>query len=148
MVASVKSPPAPSTATPPTTPPLAGLGAPILIVDDSVLIGSIVQTLLGKLGYQNVDRVTDVPAAFTQLRVRKYALLLSDWNMEPISGHTFLKELRADPALKATPFIMMTAEASSEKVIAAKKAGVDGYIVKPFTASALKAKIDGVLAFT
>jgi two-component system chemotaxis response regulator CheY len=126
----------------------ASLTAPILIVDDSLTMGSIVQRLLVSLGYENVDRVTDVPAAFTQLRAKKYALLLSDWNMEPISGHTFLRELRADPALKTTPFIMMTAEAKSENVVAAKKAGVDGYIVKPFTAAALKAKIDGVLAFT
>ena len=125
----------------------ARLTAPILIVDDSLTMGSIVQRLLASLGYQNVDRVTDVPAAFTQLRAKKYALLLSDWNMEPICGHTFLKELRADPGLKTTPFIMMTADVNSENVVAAKKAGVDGYIVKPFTAAALKAKIDGVLAF-
>jgi two-component system chemotaxis response regulator CheY len=117
---------------------------PILIVEDFSTMARIVRALLAKVGFNNVDHADDVPTAFAKLRACRYGLVLSDWNMEPISGYTFLKELRADPALKSTPFIIMTADAKAENVVAAKKAGVDNYIVKPFNASTLKAKIDAV----
>jgi two-component system, chemotaxis family, chemotaxis protein CheY len=117
---------------------------PILLVEDFSTMARIVRVLLGNLGFKNVDHVEDVPAAFTKLREQRYGLVLSDWNMEPISGYTFLKELRSDPALKSVPFIIMTADARAENVVAAKKAGVDNYIVKPFSAPALGAKIDAV----
>jgi two-component system chemotaxis response regulator CheY len=122
----------------------ANLEMPILVVEDFSTMARIVRALLGKIGFKNVDHVADVPAAFAKLREERYGLVLSDWNMEPISGYTFLKELRADPALKSIPFIIMTADARAENVVAAKRAGVDNYIVKPFEAVALKAKIDAV----
>src|SRR5262249_16334876 len=75
---------------------------------------------------------------------KKYGLVISDWNMEPMTGYELLKEVRGDPGLSKTPFIMVTAESKTENVIAAKKAGVDNYIVKPFNAQTLKAKIDAV----
>ena len=78
------------------------------------------------------------------MRKRKYGLVISDWNMEPMTGFDLLKQVRADPELATTPFIMVTAESKTENVIAAKKAGVSNYIVKPFNAQTLKSKIDAV----
>ena len=75
---------------------------------------------------------------------RKYGLVISDWNMEPMTGYDLLQEVRNDPGLAQTPFIMVTAESKTENVIAAKKAGVSNYIVKPFNAQTLKSKIDAV----
>jgi two-component system chemotaxis response regulator CheY len=80
------------------------------------------------------------------MRSKRYGLVISDWNMVPMSGYELLRELRNDPALKRTPFIMVTSESKTENVIAAKKAGVDNYIVKPFNAHTLKAKIETVFA--
>jgi two-component system chemotaxis response regulator CheY len=75
---------------------------------------------------------------------KKYGLVISDWNMEPMTGYDLLKEVRAHPELSQTPFIMITAESKTENVIAAKKAGVSNYIVKPFNAATLKTKMDAV----
>src|SRR5262249_40268407 len=76
---------------------------------------------------------------------KKYGLVISDWNMEPMTGYELLKEVRADPGLNKTPFIMVTAESKTENVIAAKKAGVNNYIVKPFNAQTLKTKIEAAV---
>src|SRR5260370_8422783 len=76
------------------------------------------------------------------MRTKKYGLVISDWNMEPMTGYDLLREVRADPNLATTPFIMITAESKTENVIAAKKAGVNNYIVKPFNAATLKTKIE------
>ena len=78
------------------------------------------------------------------MRKRHYGLVISDWNMEPMTGYDLLQEVRSDPGLAQTPFIMVTAESKTENVIAAKKAGVSNYIVKPFNAQTLKSKIDAV----
>jgi two-component system chemotaxis response regulator CheY len=75
---------------------------------------------------------------------KKYGLVISDWNMEPMTGYDLLREVRANPELSQTPFIMITAESKTENVIAAKKAGVSNYIVKPFNAATLKTKMDTV----
>src|SRR5213080_4353203 len=83
-------------------------------------------------------------AAHLVQRRKKYGLVISDWNMEPMTGYDLLKEVRADPNLATTPFIMITAESKTENVIAAKKAGVNNYIVKPFNAATLKTKIEAV----
>ena len=77
---------------------------------------------------------------------RRYGLVISDWNMEPMTGYDLLRQVRADPGLGEIPFIMVTAESKTENVIAAKKAGVNNYIVKPFNAQTLKAKIEAVFA--
>lgn len=118
---------------------------PILIVDDYKTMLRIVRNLLKQLGFDNVDEATDGSQALEKLRTKSYGLVISDWNMEPMTGYELLKEVRADGQLKATPFIMVTAESKTDNVIAAKKAGVNNYIVKPFNAATLKQKLSAVL---
>ena len=118
--------------------------APVLVVDDYGTMVRIIRNLLKQLGFTEVDDANDGRAALAKMRERKYGLVISDWNMEPMTGYEFLQQVRADPALKKTPFIMITAETKSDNVIAAKKAGVSNYIVKPFNAETLKSKIEAV----
>ena len=118
---------------------------PILIVDDYKTMLRIIRNLLKQLGFNNVDEATDGSAALQKLRDRSYGLVISDWNMEPMSGLQLLKEVRSDNKLKALPFVMITAESKSENVVAAKQAGVTNYIVKPFNAATLKTKLNAVL---
>jgi two-component system chemotaxis response regulator CheY len=117
---------------------------PILVVDDYNTMVRIIRNLLRQLGFQDIDAAPDGSAALAKLRSRKYGLVISDWNMEPMTGYELLKQMRADPQLNTTPFIMVTAESKTENVIAAKQAGVNNYIVKPFNADTLKTKIDAV----
>ena len=117
---------------------------PILIVDDYKTMIRIIRNLLKQLGFEDVDEAADGSEALNKMRGRKYGLVISDWNMEPMTGYELLKEVRSDPALVKTPFIMVTAESKTDNVIAAKKAGVNNYIVKPFNAATLKAKIDAI----
>ncbi|HEX9792196.1 MAG TPA: response regulator [Kiloniellales bacterium] len=117
----------------------------ILIVDDYKTMLRIIRNLLKQLGFNNVDEASDGSAALQKLRDKEFNLVISDWNMEPMSGLQLLKEVRADVKLKETPFIMITAESKSENVIAAKEAGVSNYIVKPFNAATLKGKLSSVL---
>ncbi len=116
----------------------------VLVVDDYNTMIRIIRNLLKQLGFENIDDASDGTAALAKLRENQYGLVISDWNMEPMTGYDLLKEVRADPALTTTPFIMVTAESKTENVVAAKKAGVSNYIVKPFNAQTLKAKIDAV----
>ena len=118
---------------------------PILIVDDYKTMLRIISNLLKQLGFSNIDEATDGSMALGKLRERPYGLVISDWNMEPMTGLQLLKEVRADERLKAMPFIMITAESKTENVIAAKQAGVNNYIVKPFNAETLKKKMSTVL---
>ena len=122
------------------------LSMPILVVDDYNTMVRIIRNLLRQLGFQDIDAAPDGSTALEKLRSRKYALVISDWNMEPMTGYELLKQMRADPQLTETPFIMVTAESKTENVIAAKQAGVNNYIVKPFNADTLKTKIDAVFA--
>ena len=117
---------------------------PVLIVDDYKTMIRIIRNLLKQLGFANVDEAGDGTAALNMMRQKDYGLVISDWNMEPMTGYEFLREVRADDRLAQTPFIMVTAESKTENVIAAKKAGVNNYIVKPFNAATLKAKIDAI----
>lgn len=121
------------------------LQMPILIVDDYKTMLRIIRNLLKQLGFDNVDEATDGQAALARLKAKPYGLVISDWNMEPMTGYELLKQVRADEALKKTPFIMITAESKTENVIAAKQAGVNNYIVKPFNAETLKTKMRAVL---
>jgi two-component system chemotaxis response regulator CheY len=117
----------------------------ILVVDDYATMRRIVSNLLKQLGFSQVEEATDGADALAKLRsAKEYGLVISDWNMEPMTGFELLKEVRADAKLKALPFIMITAESKTENVIAAKKAGVNNYIVKPFNAQTLKGKIESV----
>jgi two-component system, chemotaxis family, chemotaxis protein CheY len=120
------------------------LSMPILVVDDYNTMVRIIRNLLHQLGFADVDAAPDGTAALAKLRSRKFGLVISDWNMEPMTGYELLKQMRADPTLNATPFIMVTAESKTENVIAAKQAGVNNYIVKPFNVETLKNKIDAV----
>ena len=100
--------------------------------------------MLRQLGFEHIDDANDGSMALAKMRTRQYGLVISDWNMEPMTGYDLLQEVRNDPDLAQTPFIMVTAESKTENVIAAKKAGVSNYIVKPFNAQTLKSKIDAV----
>lgn len=124
------------------------LTKPVLVVDDYNTMIRIMHNLLKQLGFEQVDDASDGSAGLAKLRKRDYGLVISDWNMEPMTGYELLKEVRADPGLNKTPFIMVTAESKTENVIAAKKAGVNNYIVKPFNAQTLKSKIDAVFGET
>lgn len=118
---------------------------PILIVDDYKTMLRIIRNLLKQLGFNNVDEATDGSAALAKLRAKDYGLVISDWNMEPMTGIQLLREVRADAKMQDMPFIMITAESKTENVIAAKEAGVSNYIVKPFNAATLKAKLTSVI---
>lgn len=117
----------------------------VLIVDDYKTMLRIIRNLLKQLGFNNVDEAVDGSTALQKLRTKNFGLVISDWNMEPMTGLQLLKEVRADAKLKTLPFIMVTAESKTENVIAAKQAGVDNYIVKPFNAATLKHKMVAVL---
>ncbi|MDR3423900.1 MAG: response regulator [Alphaproteobacteria bacterium] len=117
----------------------------VLIVDDYKTMLRIIENLLKQLGFKNIHQATDGSAALKVLREIPMGLIISDWNMQPMTGLQLLKEVRADDKLKPTPFIMITAESKTENVVAAKEAGVNNYIVKPFNAETLKQKIAAVL---
>jgi two-component system chemotaxis response regulator CheY len=117
---------------------------PVLIVDDYNTMIRIIRNLLRQLGFEQIDEANDGTMALAKMRTRKYGLVISDWNMEPMTGYDLLLEVRADPNLAQVPFIMVTAESKTANVIAAKRAGVSNYIVKPFNAQTLKSKIDAV----
>ena len=119
---------------------------PVLVVDDYNTMIRIIRNLLKQIGFEDIDDAADGSAALARMREKRYGLVISDWNMEPMTGYELLKEVRADPGLSKTPFIMVTAESKTENVIAAKKAGVNNYIVKPFNAQTLKSKIETVFA--
>jgi len=118
----------------------------VLVVDDTSTMVRIIRNLLRQLGFAEVDDAPDGAAALAKMRGKNYGLVISDWNMEPMTGFDLLQQVRADPGLGNIPFIMVTAESKTENVIAAKKAGVNNYIVKPFNAQTLKAKIEAVFA--
>jgi two-component system chemotaxis response regulator CheY len=120
------------------------LSMPILVVDDYSTMIRIIRNLLKQIGFENVDDANDGSAALAKMQGKQYGLIISDWNMEPMTGYDLLREVRANPTLSKTPFIMITAESKTENVIAAKKAGVNNYIVKPFNAATLKTKIEAV----
>ena len=117
----------------------------VLIVDDYSTMLRILRNLLRQLNFSNVEEATDGGQALQMLRQTKFGLVISDWNMQPVTGIELLKEVRADDGLKSLPFIMVTAESKTENIIAAKNAGVSNYIVKPFNAQTLKQKLVSVL---
>jgi two-component system, chemotaxis family, chemotaxis protein CheY len=120
------------------------LSIPILVVDDYGTMVRIIRNLLKQLGFEDVDDASDGTAALEKMQTKKYGLVISDWNMEPMTGYELLREVRGCGGISKTPFIMVTAESKTENVIAAKKAGVNNYIVKPFNAQTLKSKIEAV----
>ena len=124
----------------------ADLSMSVLVVDDFSTMVRIIRNLLKQIGFENVDDASDGASALEKIRAKKYGLVISDWNMEPMTGYDLLKAVRSDSATSKLPFIMVTAESKTENVVAAKKAGVNNYIVKPFNAATLKAKIEAVFS--
>jgi len=118
----------------------------VLIVDDYKTMLRIIRNLLKQIDFNNVEEATDGSEALTKLRTGNFGLVISDWNMQPMTGLELLQEVRQDTRLKGLPFIMITAESKTENVVAAKQAGVSNYIVKPFNAETLREKIEKVLA--
>jgi len=118
----------------------------VLAVEDRPIMLKIIRKLLSNSGFRHIDEALNGRAAMDLLKQQSYDLILSDWNMDELSGFDLLKHVRANPATAATPFILITAEAKPENILAARKAGVDGYLLKPFGADALRAAIVDALA--
>lgn len=117
----------------------------VLIVDDYKTMLRIIRNLLKQINFNNVEEASDGTEALQKLRSGQFGLVISDWNMEPMTGLQLLQEVRSDARLKPLPFIMVTAESKAENIVAAKEAGVSNYIVKPFNAETLQSKIEKVL---
>ncbi|MDP2825660.1 MAG: chemotaxis response regulator CheY [Sulfuritalea sp.] len=115
-----------------------------LVVDDFSTMRRIVRNLLKELGFIHVEEAEDGAVALTKLRDGNFEFVVSDWNMPNMDGLTLLQNVRADARLKTLPFLMITAEAKKENIIAAAQAGASGYIVKPFTAATLQEKLDKI----
>ncbi|MEK6531041.1 MAG: chemotaxis response regulator CheY [Deltaproteobacteria bacterium] len=118
----------------------------ILVVDDFSTMRRIIRNILKEIGYTNVDEADDGSTALEKLRAAKFDFVITDWNMPIMPGIELLKSIRQDPSLKSTPVLMVTAEAAKENVVIAVQAGVNNYIVKPFTATALKERIDIIIS--
>lgn len=118
----------------------------VLIVDDYKTMLRVIRNLLGQIGFKNVDEATDGAMALELMKTKKFDLVISDWNMEPMTGLDLLKAVRSgDECHNKVPFIMVTAESKAENVVAARQAGVSNYIIKPFSAETLKGKLMSVL---
>ncbi|ADP71780.1 response regulator receiver protein [Rhodomicrobium vannielii ATCC 17100] len=118
----------------------------ILVVDDYSTMVRIVRKLLKQIGYDDVDEASNGGMALEMIQKNSYGLIISDWNMEPMSGYDLLRHVRSSAATAQTPFILVTAESRADNVAAAKEAGANEYLVKPFSAPVLKEKIDKALA--
>ena len=119
--------------------------AKILIVDDYKTMLRVIRNLLNQIGFRNIEEALDGSQALALTQSQKFDLVISDWNMEPMTGLELLQKVRAsNTEIKSVPFIMVTAESKTENIIAAKQAGVSNYIVKPFSAETLKTKIEAV----
>lgn len=116
----------------------------ILIVDDFSTMRRIIKNLLRDLGFNNTQEADDGTTGLPMLQTGKYDFLVTDWNMPGMTGIDLLRTVRADPKLQSLPVLMVTAEAKKEQIVLAAKEGVNGYIVKPFTAQTLKEKIDKI----
>lgn len=116
----------------------------VLVVDDYKTMVRIVRGLLQQLGFANIDDAGDGPTALRMIAAKEYGLILSDWNMKPMTGIELLRAVRAAPDTARTPFVMVTAEAKTENVVAARQAGVSNYIIKPFTLAVLRQKLSAV----
>ncbi len=118
----------------------------ILVVDDYNTMVRIVRKLLKQIGYEDVDEASNGDMACGMIQKNQYGLIISDWNMEPMTGFELLQRVRAAEATAKTPYILVTAESRPDNIIAAKKSGANEYLVKPFTAPVLKDKIEKALS--
>lgn len=117
-----------------------------LVVDDFSTMRRIIKNLLHDLGYANVTEADDGQTALPMLQGGNFDFLITDWNMPGMPGLDLLKAVRADPKLAKLPVLLLTAEAKREQIVEAAQAGVNGYVIKPFTAQTLKEKLDKILA--
>jgi len=123
---------------------MSTLETKFLVVDDFPSMRRLIRGLLKELGYNNIDEAENGEDALKKLREKEFEFVVSDWNMPVMDGLTMLKQIRADPKLKHLPVLMVTAEALKANIIAASEAGASGYVVKPFTAVTLAAKLTGI----
>jgi len=124
---------------------MANLNMKILVVDDFSTMRRIVKNLLRQIGYSDIEEAEDGEQAYSKLMNGGFSFVVSDWNMPNMDGLELLKKVRSDPELKDLPILMVTAEAEKDKVVTAIQAGVNNYIVKPFTGEVLKEKMDKIL---
>ena len=117
---------------------------PVLVVDDVPMIAEVVVATLGKLGFRDIDTAADGTVALSKLHARRYGLVISDLNMHPMTGQELLRQVRSSAGLRETPFIMMTTQANSDRFSAARQAGVNGCLIKPFTPAKLREVIVAV----
>ncbi|GJD33866.1 response regulator [Methylobacterium aerolatum] len=117
---------------------------PVLLVDDVPMMAEVVQAILQRLGFEQIDVAADGTAALSLLAERRYGLVISDWNMQPMTGYELLRQIRADRSIREIPFIMMTTQANAECFPNARKAGVNACLIKPFTPAALRESIVSV----
>jgi two-component system chemotaxis response regulator CheY len=120
------------------------LSLKVLVVDDFSTMRRIVKNLLKQIGYKDIEEAEDGVQALSKLQDGGFGLVVSDWNMPNMDGLEMLQSVRQDPALKEIPVLMVTAEAEKEKVITAIQAGVNNYVVKPFTGEILKEKLEKI----
>lgn len=120
------------------------LGMEVLVVDDFATMRRILKNILRQIGFTNISEADDGKGALNMLRKKKFDLVLCDWNMPEMPGIELLKEVRADEGLKDIAFVMVTAEAKKENILAAVQAGVSNYVVKPFTAETISEKLEKV----
>jgi two-component system chemotaxis response regulator CheY len=116
----------------------------ILCVDDFSTMRRIMKNILKQLGFQNIEEAENGAEAFEKVKAGGFGFVITDWNMPVLDGLGLLKKVRSDPELKFLPVLMVTAEAEKDKVVTAIQAGVNNYIVKPFTATMLKDKMDNI----
>ncbi len=117
----------------------------VLIVDDLEAMLRVLRNLLKQLNFRNIDQASDGREALAKLRAGNFALVISDWQMEPMTGIELVREMRADRKLKHLPFIMVTAETQKDRLAVAKEAGVDTTVIKPLTTDSLRKSLVGVL---
>jgi two-component system, chemotaxis family, chemotaxis protein CheY len=117
------------------------LAMDVLVVDDFATMRRILKNILRQIGFTSISEAEDGTSALTMLKKKKFDLILCDWNMPEMPGIELLKQVRADDGLKDIPFVMITAEAKKENILAAVQAGVSNYVVKPFTAEIISEKL-------
>ncbi|MCL0035238.1 response regulator [Thermodesulfovibrionales bacterium] len=123
---------------------MLNFGIKVLVVDDFPTMRRIIKNLLKQIGFEHIEEAENGTQALNKLKNDSFGLVVSDWNMPEMNGITFLRNTRQSEDFKGIPFLMVTAEAEKEKVIEAIKAGVDSYVVKPFTSEILKEKIEKI----
>lgn len=118
----------------------------ILVVDDFATMRRIIKNILRQAGYENIVEADDGATALPKLKTDRIDLVIADWNMPNMSGLDLLKAVRSDEGLKDIPFLMVTAEAQKENIVAAVQSGVSNYVVKPFTPETLRGKIEQIFS--